>query len=199
MVMITSPKRGKGFTLIEVLVTLLVLSVGLFGILAVIIKSLQMNSSSVYRTIASQQAYAMAETLRANPTAVGTANAASAVAFSTSGVAATTIDTTCLNATGCARNAFIANSLYMWNQQLAALLPQGQGTICQDSTPNDGTPANWLCNGPTGTQTPTDQNAPYVVKVCWNESRIAASSSVIASASGVTSGTGGALCTYTNL
>lgn len=178
---------------------MLVLSIGLFGMLSIIITSLKMNSSSVYRSIASQQAYAMAETLRANPTSVGTVNAASAVAFSAASAGSVA---TCLQAAGCARgttttNGFVQNSLKMWNDQLAALLPQGTGTVCQDSSPTDGTPANWLCNGPAGSQTPTDQNAPYVVKVCWSESRIAASSSVTG-AGGYWAG-GGALCTYTNL
>lgn len=183
---------------------MLVVSIGLFGMLSIIITSLKMNSSSVYRSIASQQAYAMAETLRANPTAVGTVSAASAVAFSTSGLVPT-FTLSCLQTAGCARGTtttpgFVQMSLKMWSDQLAALLPNGTGTVCQDSSPNDGTLANWLCNGPTGSQLPTDQNAPYVVKVCWDESRIAASSSVISTGTtGGTHGTGGALCTYTNL
>ena len=189
----TSFTREKGFTLIEVLVSLLVLSIGLFGILAIIINSLKMNSSSVYRTIAAQQAYAMAETLRANPTALGTISPAAAVAFSTPGVTPS-YTSSCLQTAGCTRgtnatNGFVQMSLQMWQDQLAALLPQGTGTICQDSTPADGTPANWQCDGAA--------NAPYVVKICWNESRIAASTTI--TGNGGTTGTGGALCTYTSL
>lgn len=181
--------------------SLLVLTIGLFGILGTIITSMQLSSSSVYRTIAAQQAYAMAETLRANPTALGTAFPASAVAFAS---ATSQPVNTCLQISGCARGSTVANgyvqmAIYMWQAQLAAVLPSGTGTVCQDGTPNDGTPANWMCDGPSGTQTPTNNNAPYVVKVCWNESRISASSSVVVSTSGVTSGAGGALCTYTNL
>jgi type IV pilus assembly protein PilV len=194
--MITTRPSEKGFSLIEVLVSLLVLSVGLFGMLAIIITSMQMNSSSVYRTIAAEQAYAMAEVLRANPTTLWTVDTSVASAFSsaTPGVA-----TTCLQSSlsGCGRgtsgaNGFVQMSVAMWQTQLASLLPAGAGTVCQDSTPNDGTPTNWLCDGASG----TSNNAPYVVKVCWNESRIIASSSVTGSS---TSGSGGALCTYTNL
>jgi type IV pilus assembly protein PilV len=190
---LTTSANQKGFTLLEVLVSLLVLSIGLFGMLSIIITSLKMNSSSVYRTIASQQAYAMAETLRANPTAVGTVNAASAVAFSSTPAA---YSATCLQSVGCARgstsaNGYVQMSMRMWLDQLAALLPKGTGTVCQDSTPNDGTPVNWQCDGTA--------NAPYVVKVCWDESRISASSSVAGTAaSGYWAG-GSALCTYTNL
>jgi type IV pilus assembly protein PilV len=202
--MITTPTRERGFTLIEVLVSLLVLSIGLFGMLAVIITSLKMNSSSVYRTIASQQAYAMAETLRANPTTVGTTNTAAAIAFSTPGVTPA-FTATCLQAAGCSQgttttNGFVQMSLKMWQDQLAALLPQGQGITCQDNASPPAAPTsnagviNWNCSGPT---IPPAQPAPYVVKVCWNESRIAASSSV--TGTGGTTESGGMLCTYTNL
>jgi type IV pilus assembly protein PilV len=178
-----------GFTLIEVLISILILSIGIFGILAIITVSLQLNSSSVYRTIAAQQAYAMAEVLRANPTAIGTASAASAVSFSAPG--AIVDNTLCFQSLGgCPRNAYITTSIWLWQQQLASVLPNGQGTVCLDSTPNDGTPANWQCDGAV--------QAPYVVKICWNESRIAASSSV-SGTGGTTSGGGGLLCTYTSL
>jgi type IV pilus assembly protein PilV len=187
----TLPAETKGFTLIEVLVTLLVVSIGIFSIMAVITVSLQLNSSSVYRTIASQQAYAMAEALRANPSTLGTINSSLAVTFANPGTGGTS--TTCWNTTGCTRNFYVATTLDAWNKQLAAALPAGAGTVCQDGTPNDGTPGNWACDGATNPQ------APYVVKVCWNESRIAASSSVQVNAAGGTSGTGGALCTYTSL
>lgn len=186
----TIPARAKGFTLIEVLVTMLVVSIGIFSILALITVSLQMNSSSVYRTIASQQAYAMAEIMRANPTTLGTVDAAVAATIVGSGVGGTS--SACWNGTGCARNSYIATTLDAWNRQLAAVLPSGTGTVCRDTSPYDGTPAGWACDN--------SAQAPYVVKVCWDESRIAASSSVTGGVSGGgTSGSGGALCTFTNL
>lgn len=190
--MITTPTRERGFSLIEVLVSLLVLSIGLFGILAIILNSLKMNSSSVYRTIAAQQAYAMAETLRANPTAVGTISAATAIAFSTSGVAPA-FTQSCLQAAGCPRgtsatNGYVQMSLQMWQDQLASVLPQGTGTICQSSGP-----PNWACDVAANPQD------PFIVQVCWNESRIAASANVVTGSNSGTTGTGGTLCTYTNL
>lgn len=186
----TAPLNARGFSLIEVLVTLLVVSIGLFSILAVITMSLQMNSSSVYRTVASEQAYAMAEMLRANPTAIGTTNQAVAVTFANPGTGSPS--TSCWNVAGCTRNVYLPSVLDAWNKQLAAVLPSGAGTVCQDSTPYDGSPGNWACDGVP--------QAPYVIKVCWSESRIAASSSVTGGAlGGGTSAAGGVLCTYTNL
>jgi type IV pilus assembly protein PilV len=182
-----SDSNEGGFTLIEVLIAVLVLSIGIFSILAIIINSLRLNSSSVFRTVAAQQAAAIAEVLRANPTTVGTMNAASGVAFAAPGTTAVT--PSCLTATGCARNAFVKTSIAMWQLQLAVVLPQGNGTVCQDSTPSDGNPTGWLCDGAA--------NAPYVVKICWDESRISASSSV--AGSGGTPSSGGVLCTNTTI
>ena len=186
----TTPVKAKGFSLVEVLVTLLVVSIGLFSIMAVITVSLQLNSSSVYRTIASQQAYAMAEMLRANPLLSQAPYGSAQATFANPGAGSTS--TSCWNA-GCPTNTFIFTMLDAWNKQLATVLPSGAGTVCKDSTPNDGTPANWACDGATNFH-----QANNVVKVCWNESRIAASSSVSINGS-VTAGGGGMLCTYTAL
>jgi type IV pilus assembly protein PilV len=185
----TTHGKAKGFTLIEVLVTMLIVSIGIFSILAVITVSLRLNSSSVYRTIASEQTQAMAETLRANAPALGSLDTVADAIFAEPEVIAN--DSSCWDgAGGCARNGFIAAAIFKWREQLAAVLPSGTGTVCRDGTPRDGTTADWQCDD--------DDYAQYVVKVCWDESRIAASSSVVA-ASGVVSGTGGALCTSTNL
>lgn len=185
----TMHDRAKGFTLIEVLVTMLIVSIGIFSILAVITVSLQLNSSSVYRTIASEQTLAMAEVLRANPIALGSPDTAAKKTFAVPGTIAD--NSLCWSGTsGCDRNSFIASAIFKWRQQLASVLPSGTGTVCIDGTPHDGTPADWKCDG--------GDLAQYVVKVCWDESRIAASSSVT-SASGVMTGSGGVLCTFTNL
>lgn len=186
----TMHDRAKGFTLIEVLVTMLIVSIGIFSILAVITVSLQLNSSSVYRTIASEQTAAMAEVLRANAPALGSPDTSVNKTFAVPGTPADSPLCWTGTGSGCNRNGFIAAAIFKWRQQLASVLPSGTGTVCLDNTPHDGTPADWKCDN--------EDTAPYVVKVCWNESRIAASSSVTA-ASGVMTGSGGALCTFTNL
>lgn len=182
--------RVKGFTLIEVLVTMLIVSIGIFSILAVITVSLQLNSSSVYRTIASEQTAAMAEILRTNAPALGSLDTDVDKTFAVPGTIADYALCWSGSTSGCARNDYIPTAIFKWREQLASVLPSGTGTVCRDSTPQDGTPADWLCDN-------ADQ-AQYVVKVCWDESRIAASSSVVA-ASAVVTGGGGALCTATNL
>lgn len=55
-----------GATLIEVLISILVLSIGLLSIAALMLKGLNANSGAYYRTLATFNAYDMTDRLRAN-------------------------------------------------------------------------------------------------------------------------------------
>jgi len=61
--------RQMGFTLTEILVALLVLSVGLLGLAALQLTGLRNNQSAYYRSIATTLAYDIADRIRANKTA----------------------------------------------------------------------------------------------------------------------------------
>lgn len=56
----------EGATLIEVLVSILILSIGLLSIAALMLKGLNANSGAYYRTQATFNAYDMSDRLRAN-------------------------------------------------------------------------------------------------------------------------------------
>lgn len=60
------PLGTRGFTLIETLVALLVLSIGLLGVAALQLTSLRSNTSSSYRSQATFLAYDIADRMRAN-------------------------------------------------------------------------------------------------------------------------------------
>ena len=181
-------RRSGGFTMIEVMVALLILSIGLFGMLGITTNSMKLTSSGNFRTIAAQQAYAMAETLRANPATLGIANVGDTAFVSTTPASTPN----CVKAAGCDRGAFINNAVYMWQQAVQANLPSGAGMVCRDSSaasnpPNTaGSTINWNCSG----------DGQYVVKVCWNESRIAVSGTTAAGA-GYSGGGNNLLCTWT--
>lgn len=174
--------KNNGLSLIEVLVTIVVISLGMFSMLGVFMNGLKLGSSSNYRTIAAEQAYAMAETLRANPLTLGTS--ASDAVFSS---ASANVVTSCMQAGGCARTDFVNTAFGMWQQGLATVLQQGTGTVCRDDNPAGNspdtttTPPTWNCSG----------KGQYVIKICWNESRIGASKQAV-SASGF-------LCQWTNI
>lgn len=58
--------RQGGFTLIEVLVAILIVSVGILGVAGLQLVSLQNNTSALYRTQAIQSAYNIMDRVRAN-------------------------------------------------------------------------------------------------------------------------------------
>jgi len=60
-------KRQPGFTLVEVLVALVVMTVGMLGIAALYVEGLRMSRTSIYRMNAVNLAADMAERIRTNP------------------------------------------------------------------------------------------------------------------------------------
>lgn len=144
----------SGFTLIEVLVSMLILSIGLIGVAALQGVSLKNTQSAFMRTQASALAYDLADRMRAN-LASADSN------LYDPGTAA--IVTGCRSTTGCTPLDLAKNDLAEWNAALATYLPMGQGFVCVDSTPNDGaSAASPACDG-NGTQ--------HAVKIWWDENR----------------------------
>jgi type IV pilus assembly protein PilV len=58
--------QSRGLTLVEILIALLILSVGLLGLASLQTLSLKFNTSAYYRTQATQLAYDFADRMRAN-------------------------------------------------------------------------------------------------------------------------------------
>lgn len=66
----TRISSARGFSLIEVMVTVVVVAFGLLGIAGLLLRGLQAGSTSQIRSLAVSQAYDMAERMRANLTYV---------------------------------------------------------------------------------------------------------------------------------
>ena len=146
-----SPAFSPGFTLLEVLVAIIVISLGLLGLAGLQARGMQANHSSMLRTIATYQAYDMADRMRANIMGVNNGNY--------NNLSGTPADPGCVSTT-CSPADMATTDLYQWNTDNAALLPAGQGVVCLDSTPNDGTSAAPACDG-IGTI--------YAVKIWWDD------------------------------
>jgi len=147
-------KRQSGFTLIEVLVSVIVLSVGLVGVAGLQAVALKNNQSAFMRSQASALAYDLADRMRSN---VLTADSN----LYDPATAATV--TACKTTAGCTPQQLAQNDLAEWNAAIATYLPMGEGFVCLDSTPNDGSgAANPQCDG-TGTQ--------HSIKVWWDDDR----------------------------
>lgn len=182
-------RGSRGYSLIETMVALLVLSIGLFGMLNLASKGLRLAGSSSYRAVAAQQAHAMAEVLRANPSALGTTGTDATFAAPTAAAASA-----CLGSSGCVRNDYVGNAVAMWQSALATALPSGAGTVCLDAAAATNAPAvsgatiNWNCSGA----------GQFVVKVCWDDARTPTPGGASSSA-GFTAAGSGMLCTWTGL
>ena len=144
----------SGFTLIEVLVSMLILSIGLIGVAALQGVSLKNTQSAFMRSQATALAYDLADRMRAN-------RLAAEIGLYDPGTAATV--SACKSTTGCIPQDMAKHDLAEWNAAIATYLPMGQGFVCLDSTPNDGASAGSpACDG-SGTQ--------FAVKIWWDENR----------------------------
>ncbi|MDE2220317.1 MAG: type IV pilus modification protein PilV [Gammaproteobacteria bacterium] len=117
-------RRGRpvtlahGFTLVETMVALVVLAVGMLGIAGLYVTTLKSGGGAIYRMQAVNLAADLADRIRANRGAN--------VAYA--GAAA---DNNCYGAASvdCAPALMAANDLFVWQQQVAAILPGGVGTV----------------------------------------------------------------------
>jgi type IV pilus assembly protein PilV len=109
--------RHKGFTLVEVLVALVVMSVGMLGIAALYLEGLRAGRTALYRTTAVNLAADMADRIRANRNA--------GVAYEGTGPGA---DNACVNGpVDCTAEQLADDDWFDWSEQLATQLPRGSG------------------------------------------------------------------------
>lgn len=107
--------RHKGFTLVEVLVALVVMSVGMLGIAALYLEGLRAGRTALYRTTAVNLAADMADRIRANPNA--------GLAYAGTGPGA---NGACVNGpVNCTAVQLADDDWFSWSNQLDAQLPAG--------------------------------------------------------------------------
>ncbi len=146
-------RRGQsGTTLIEIMIAVVVFSMGLAGTAALVVHNVKTTASASTRSQAVILADQLAESMRANLVAYETADF-------TSDPAATA--TVCRGSTKCTALEQAQYDVTEWKAEVARLLPAGQAFICTDSTPDDGKPGALACNG-AGTN---------VIKIFWTNTR----------------------------
>ncbi len=104
----------RGFSMVEVLVTMVIIAFGLLGVAGLLTTGLRNNQSSELRSQASILAYDMAERMRANHPAVVNGD----------------------YATTASPNGIALSDRTAWNAALAAKLPSGTGTITTSTASN---------------------------------------------------------------
>ncbi|MEO7782660.1 MAG: type IV pilus modification protein PilV [Candidatus Nitrotoga sp.] len=113
--------KQSGFSMLEVLVTILVLSFGLLGMAALITTGMRSNNTAHYRSIATQQTLDIADRIRANLAGVRAGNYDALTAV-------IPVSNDCV-AVNCNAAQMSIYDHARWNTANSALLPEGAGTV----------------------------------------------------------------------
>ncbi len=113
----------QGFNLVEVLIALVILSVGMLGIAGLYVHSMQAGRTSLFRHHAVTLAGDVADRIRANPRALA--------AYALAGA-----DNNCVaGGINCTPAQMAANDIFLWQQQAVDTLPTGAVTIVFNGGP----------------------------------------------------------------
>lgn len=143
--------NASGFTLIEVLVTIVVVSFGLIGLAGLLFSAISAGQTSMQRSVAVAMANEMGDRIRANWMAVkaGAYDNVALTLYDGAGGCATT----CMTSV-CSPADQAALDICIWKAQLQKQLPNGKGSITGD-------PSNLMCSVPS-------QACLFTVVVQWN-------------------------------
>lgn len=132
-----SPMRQHGVSLIEVLVAVMIFSIGLVGLAGLLIMATRSNQAAYLRTQVAFLAQNMADRMSANPTAVwdGSYN-------STSYPVAASGTTTCTSGSPCTPDDLATHDKQMWSTQLTTFLPSASASIDCEATNAGFTPTS---------------------------------------------------------
>lgn len=151
-------RTQSGFTMLEVLIAIVVIAFGLLGLAGLQAFSLQNSQNASLRSAAVMAAQDMIDRMKANYNGVvnGNYHLPSATDYGTA-------IATCTAVAGCSNADMARNDAFEWAQLVSTMLPGGQGIICLDSTPDDGSGnANAQCD---------NGGVRYVVKIWWLDDR----------------------------
>ena len=127
-------KRQSGFTIIEVLIAVLVISIGLLGMAGLQTTGIQQSHNSYLKTQASLLAYDMADRMRANLQGV---NAGAYDAVDSMDSPVTSAPGCVSGGTACSAADTATHDIYQWTHKdadssIATLLPSGHGIIAEN-------------------------------------------------------------------
>jgi len=164
-------KRQTGFTLLEILITVLILSIGLLGLAGLQVSGMKSNHNAYLHSQATILGYDISDRMRANPGGTYAATAVYTVDTSVNPytVSAPATTANCSNTTGCTPAQMTNTDINQWRVDLAEQLPGGMGVICIDSDLTDINPT------PATAAADCDNvGTSIAIKIWWNDARVAA-------------------------
>jgi type IV pilus assembly protein PilV len=155
---------SKGFTLLEVLIALLVFSLGLLGMAGMLSLSVKTTHVAYQRTQASFLAQAMADRMHANVLGVWNGNYALTGSATNTG----TIQA-CTSGTACTVSQVATRDLQLWDNQLLQFLPTPSRSITCPAT-------NYTLPSPLPTADQQILMPPYAtfceIDITWSEAAV---------------------------
>ncbi len=124
-------RKSYAFSLIEVLISLFILSTGLLALAGLQIKSIQTSHHAYLLTQATLQAHDMAERIKSNPV------------FNYKNTTNTSHKPDCILRT-CLPKEIAQYDISEWQQNIALLFPEGAGSIKENRPNNFTVEINWL-------------------------------------------------------
>ncbi len=163
---------NRGFTLLEVLIALLVFSLGLMGLAGLLVVSVQTNHSAYLRTQASFLAQSMADRMHANVLGVwkGSYSGTSGATYSLATIAAT--GTTCLDTNLCGYADIAKRDGQVWSNQLVSFLPNPTAIASTCAAPATTPSADKLVERPP-------YGATCDINIVWGQSNLQAGDTTV--------------------
>lgn len=158
MLAISQHLRGRrGFTLVEVLVTMFILGLGLVGMLQLDVFGMRKAAETQFNSISLLSAYELSERIRSNASA-GNLYAVSLSADNPASTPDTNCyDTVALAAAPCAQDDLVANDLYEFWTRLHRDIPSAEAVITYDGVDSYEIQITWDERSVAGASTGTTQ------------------------------------------
>jgi type IV pilus assembly protein PilV len=155
----------NGFSLIEVLVSMLVLALGVIGAAGMQLTAMRTTQQSEFQTLALQLAAEMADKMRANDSQMkkAGANPFLAVNYQSATEGEPPAPGKLCYATECNGEDLAEFDIYEWKKRVKTVLPGGRVLICRDSAPWDGAKSALTWNCSSG----SSDSASVVIKIGW--------------------------------
>jgi type IV pilus assembly protein PilV len=160
----SSARSQHGFTLVEILVAIVVLSFGVLGVVGMQAAALQSNRSARNQSTAVALGRELADMMRGNKdVALATSTTANPYLIANYTGTAPTITANCFTSACTSTLAVAQFDMDQWLARVSAALPQARVVVCFDDTPyasSTGLP-QWACTSAA--------NQTLVVKIGWTQ------------------------------